>query len=120
MSFVFLLIAIGSNVGAQVLFKYAALRGLHWGFQFPDLITKNFPLILAAFLLAFSAPFYFLALRQFSLSVAYPVSVAVTFLIVNLFAVNYFGEKLNTLQMVGYTLVVSGIFFIAYFTNSSR
>lgn len=119
MSFVFLLIAIGSNVGAQVLFKYASVRGLYLEFQFPELLIKNLPVILAAFLLAFSAPFYFLALKQFSLSVAYPVSVAATFLIVNLFAVNYFGEKLNALQIIGYALAVLGIFFIAYFAEKS-
>lgn len=117
MPFIFLFIAICSNIAAQILFKLAAIRGLYLELQFPDIVTKNFVAILAVFCIIFAAPFYFFALKSISLSVAYPVLVVVTFLFVNLLAVNYLGEKLNMSQLFGYVLAVLGIFLIVYFAE---
>ena len=98
MGYVLLLIAVAVNALANVLLKTASGKGLVSG------ITV---LALGAF--ALNVLFYFFALRALPLSVAYPIMVAGTFILVNGASVLFLHENVQTAQIAGYLLIVAGV-----------
>lgn len=116
MSFVYLILAFILNGAANVLLKVSALRGVDLGSYNPVvLITKNYLLVGGLVLFASNVVFYYLALRAMPVSIAYPVMVVMSFLIINSYAVWGIGESISVGQMVGYALLVLGLILIFYF-----
>src|SRR5688500_8843373 len=108
MAYLYLFAAFLLNGLANVLLKLGSVRGLTTEGSLPTLIATNWQFLLGLFLFAANVIFYFLALRALPLSVAYPVMVAMSFLIINGFA--YFGlrEVITPLQLAGYALIIVG------------
>jgi multidrug transporter EmrE-like cation transporter len=119
MAIVFLVLAFIINAFASVFLKLNTVKGV--GFKnvtVLSLITGNIYLWLALFLFAANVVFYYLALRAIPLSVAYPVMVVGTFLIVSASSILVFKESLNGIQIIGYILVIVGITLVSYFTHT--
>jgi len=96
----YLVCAFCLNAAANILLKLGASQGLALG---------NWQLGLGAALFALNLGCYTLALRALPLSVAYPVMVGMSFLIVNGYALLYLTEAITLLQIVGYALIIAGV-----------
>jgi len=57
---------------------------------------------------------WMLAVRSAELSLVYPI-MALTFILVPVLAVIFFGEKLNAVQVVGLVLIVVGVALSAFY-----
>jgi multidrug transporter EmrE-like cation transporter len=53
------------------------------------------------------------ALSRMEISLAYPVAVGLTFVVVILFGLLFFGESVNTYKIIRIALVFPSIFFLA-------
>jgi len=102
MAYALLAAAFLINGAANILLKAASARGFA-----PSL---ELGLGLAAF--AVNVMFYFAALRSLPLSLAYPVMVAGSFLLVNGYAAVILREKLGPAQVAGYALIILGAFLV--------
>ena len=56
--------------------------------------------------------FYWLALRSLSLSVAYPIMVAGSFIVVSMCAAVIFREHISAVQTVGYLCIFGGVLLV--------
>lgn len=116
MSFIFLIIAFSLNALANILLKLGAQRGVDFvNLNFLEIISRNFLVVIGLLLFALNAGFYFLALRLIPLSLAYPIMVVMSLLIINTFAYFYFHESINFLQVIGYVFIIVGIIFVSRF-----
>jgi len=97
-------------MGAVVDFKIKGLNVI-------ELIIHNYLIIWSMVLFVASFVFYFLALRMIPLSIAYPVAIITSFLIINAFAYFYLGESINSWQLVGYILIIMGIILVFYYAE---
>ncbi len=104
MSYLFLAIAFTLNATANILLKMGALKGIF-----------NALSITGLFLFALNAVFYFMALRTVPVSVAYPVMVVASLLIINLYAIFGLKEQVTVPQLVGYALIIAGIVLVFIF-----
>ncbi len=116
MYILFLIIAFILNGTANVLLKAGAQKGIVFNGFSLSIITSNYLFIIGLFCFALNALFYFLALRSMPISVAYPIMVGASFLIINSFALLQFGEKISPLQIVGYGFLIIGIIMILSFS----
>src|SRR5258708_3795275 len=111
-----LLVAIILNSLANILLKIGARSGLNLqGFNLIYLIKENWIALIGLVLFAFSAGCYLMVLKTVPVSVAYPVMVIVSFIIVNFTAYFYLREQITLLQLLGYSFLVLGVSFIYYF-----
>ena len=116
MSALFLILAFSFNSGANILLKLAAEKGLRLqGFNPVVLARENFLILAALVSFGLNFIFYFLALRNISLSVAYPVMNVMSIIIIYAFAVWYFHERLTAWQTIGYGFLLVGLVMIFYF-----
>lgn len=116
MPIIYLLLAFTFNGVANIILKVAANRGLNLSSHHPvDLISRHSLLLLGLVIFATNVIFYFLALRSIPISIAYPVMVVASFLIINAYAVWGLGEVITPGQIVGYLLLVLGLVMIFYF-----
>jgi len=118
MAILFLIIAFIVNAFASVFLKLNTVKGV--GFKniwSAETLFGNMYLWLALILFAANVGFYYLALRAIPLSVAYPVMVVGTFLIVSVSSIVIFRENLNGVQVLGYILVLVGITLVSYFAK---
>lgn len=97
------------NGGANILFKLGARHGFEGASALSALVLGNWQLLLGLVLFLGNALLYFLALRTLQLSVAYPVMVVMSFIIINSFAFIVLGEPITSLQIFGYLLIIGGI-----------
>jgi len=111
MNIVYLAIAFTLNSVANILLKLSARGGEGEGIVS---LARNPFFISGAALFALNIVFYYLALRTLPLSVAYPVMVAMSFIIVNGYALFGFGERITALQLAGYALVIIGIIMVFF------
>jgi len=71
------------------------------------------PMALAGAVLVMAAPIpYAIALSRMELSVAYPVSIALNFLIVLPLSVVFLGEAMNAYKLTGIGLIILSIYFL--------
>jgi multidrug transporter EmrE-like cation transporter len=93
------------NVAGNLLVKQFSattdIRGLS------DYLATSFLLGIAAF--AIGVFIYGRALRDLPIVMAYPIQVGACILIIVLFAVAVFGERLSAPDMLGIALIVAGI-----------
>ncbi len=113
MTYVFLALAFTLNAVANILFKLGSERGFDLGSYAPlTLLSNNWQFLLGLALFALNVVFYFLALRALPLSVAYPIMVAMSFLIINGFAFVGLHEPISLLQVVGYLGIILSLMLI--------
>lgn len=113
MFYVYLCIAFLLNASGNIFLKLGSRTGLNLSSFSPGaLLVSNWQFILGCFLFVLNVPFYFLALRNIPLSVAYPIMVGMSFLIVNLAAFLLFKESVHVLQILGYICMVGGIILV--------
>lgn len=118
MSFFYLILAFVLNGLANVFLKFSALQGVDLSSYNPiTLVAKNYLLFLGLLLFASNVVFYFLSLRDMPVSIAYPVMVVMSFLIINFYAITVIGEHISAGQIVGYILLILGLVMIFYFKN---
>lgn len=103
MAYLWLTLAFGLNAFANILLKLGANKGL---------VLGNWQLLGGLFFFAINVVFYFLALRALPLSVAYPIMVAMSFLLINGYAFLTLGEPVTPLQIVGYVLIIGGLVLV--------
>lgn len=114
MSYIFLITAIILNSAANFLLKLGSQDGfLYKDVGFIEFFQKNAHLLFGLVLFALNVIFYFVALKKLPLSVAYPVMVGGTFLIVNLAAVFGLGEYLSWQHLLGYALILAGVTLVS-------
>lgn len=111
MTYLPLISAIALNAAANVLMKMAAAKGFSTSFDggFFAFVARNGLLLVALAVFALNVLAYFVALRALPLSVAYPVMVAGTFLLVNGAAALMLREATQPAQLFGYLLIVAGV-----------
>ena len=116
MHYAFLAIAFILNATANILLKIGALRGVSYqGRSVGQLISHNAIALVGLFFCALNAVFYFMALKSVPISVAYPVMVVMSLLIINGYAVIALKEQVSVPQLVGYAFIVAGIVLVFMF-----
>lgn len=101
-----LAVSIVFNVAGNLLVKQfsastAEIRG-PW-----DYVSLPFALGIAAF--GMGVIFYGRALKEIPIVMAYPIQVGTCVLVIALFAIAVFGERLGMTEALGIALIVSGI-----------
>ncbi|HMK65197.1 MAG TPA: SMR family transporter [Thermodesulfobacteriota bacterium] len=106
MKILFLILAIAFNVASYVLYKYLAGRegGLFWSLLFA----------LGLLLGGTNIWFFTKALKNISLSVAYPVFSGACILLMAILTHLFFGEKLSPVNMAGALVIIVGIALMSY------
>lgn len=104
--------AFSLNALGNIFLKIGAMRGITLTASPAALIGSNWQFILGMVFFGLNAICYFLALRSFPISIAYPIMVVMSFVIINAYALTALGEQLNALQIGGYALVVIGLALI--------
>ena len=117
MALLYITIAFILNAAGNILFKVAANRGIVFHGSLINLFSKNYILIFGFVLYAINALFYALALKSLPLSIAYPIMVVMSLLIITIFSISFLHENINTIQIIGYLLLVLSVFLIFYFSN---
>ncbi len=109
MGYVFLAVAFTLNALANVMLK-SGTQSLS-GATLSSLI-QNYVLLGGLALFALNVLFYALALARIPLSVAYPVMVAGSLLIVALSSALYLGESITLIQLLGMGLLLAAVVLI--------
>jgi len=109
MAYLYLAAAFLLNGTANVLLKLGAIRGLSLDGSLLTIALRNWQFACGIALFAANVIFYFLALRSLPLSIAYPVMVAMSFLIINTYALLSLREPITLIQGIGYVLIVLGL-----------
>jgi multidrug transporter EmrE-like cation transporter len=109
-SYLYLILAFSLNAAGNIFIKLGSIHGLDLSSKMPiTLIANNWQLVLGCFVFAANILFYFLALRALPLSVAYPVMVGMTFLIVTTVSLILFREQITSLQYIGFAAIILGL-----------
>jgi multidrug transporter EmrE-like cation transporter len=118
MSVVYFILTFILNASANILLKLGAKKGLQYhGLNFPELLDQNYLVLLGLGSFALSAFFYFLSLRSLSISIAYPLMVGSSFVLINIYAVLFLGESINWQQLFGFACLLLGMVIIFYFSH---
>lgn len=114
---VLLLIAAGLlNSAAHILLKTGVRAGLYWQtFNPVVLVRDNIFTVAGLGIFVISTGFYLAALRSVPVSIAYPVVIVSSFIVINFFAVLYLKENISVLQLVGYGCLLVGLVLIYYY-----
>ncbi len=116
---VFLIFAFLLNAGANILLKVGARDGVVFhGLSISQIAYHNWAVLLGVFMFALNAVCYFLALRTIPISTAYPIMVAMSFIIINAFAYQIFKENITVWQLAGYLLVVLGLYLVVHMAKN--
>ena len=115
MTYIYLIIAFILNGAANLTLKHASLT--EGDLRLSDIslkfVTDHKWLLLGFVLFASNVLFYLLALKNLSVSVAYPIMVAMSLLIVGTGAHLVFKESLSTVQIFGYALLIVAVYLIS-------
>ncbi len=104
-------IAIVFNSAANILMK-AGMQNPPPGTELVATVrhyVTSVPLIIGLFLFALNVIAWTQALSKLSLSVAYPIMVSLTLLLVTSGAMVFFKESMSWIQWVGYALIICGV-----------
>ncbi|MBI3571961.1 hypothetical protein HY091_00280 [Candidatus Kaiserbacteria bacterium] len=117
MGYFFLAVAVFCNAIANVFLKLAAEKPLSFSFSggISKAVSDNGYLLLGLSLFVVNVLFYVAALRALPLSVAYPLMMGLTFLIVSSAAVFFLGESFTLWHLAGYVLILAGIVAVSAF-----
>ena len=115
---VFLILAIVFNAGANIFMKAGVMSEpvkLSDGIiQFALSYLTNVKLMLGILFFGIALVFYTKALEKFNLSIAYPTMTSCGLLIVTLWSVFMFNERLSMLQICGLFLIVCGLWLVNF------
>lgn len=115
---VFLILAIVFNAGANIFMKAGVMSEpvkLSDGIvQFVLSYLTNVKLMLGILFFGIALVFYTKALEKFNLSIAYPTMTSCGLLIVTLWSVFMFNERLSMLQICGLFLIVCGLWLVNF------
>ena len=112
MVYLLLIGALLLNSIANILLKTAASMPTPRVFTFWSLISTYHMAIFGLILFACNAVLYFFALKSLPLSVAYPVMIGGSFLIVSIYAWLYFQEHMTVPLIFGYILIFVGVLLV--------
>lgn len=113
MAYLFLAAAFVCNGIANILLKLGARGEIGLEVRHPiTLLMTHWQLAAGCLLFAVNIVFYYLALRTTPISVAYPIMVVMSFLIINSYAFFALGENIAPLQIVGYAAIVVGLLLV--------
>jgi len=112
MPYLFLVAAFSLNALGNIFLKLGSFRGLPVSGSPIELVSGNWQFLLGMLFFGLNVICYFLALRSFPLSIAYPIMVVMSFVIINAYALTALGEQLLPLQLLGYALVIIGLALI--------
>ena len=116
MAYLYLFFAFALNASGNIFLKLGAGRGFDFSNWSPlALLVDNWQFVLGIFFFALNVVFYFLSLRMLSISVAYPIMIVMSFIIINSFAFFILGERVVPLQIFGYALIITGLFLVVRF-----
>ena len=118
MHYFFLVSAVLFNSLANLLLKIQSQKGLDMSnLNIWYLITHNYLFISSVVAFAINLIFYLFALKHISMSVAYPIMIAVSFIIINGAAHFIFHEQIQLLQVLGYLLILVGVSLVVIFAS---
>lgn len=121
-----MLIALCLNAGANMLMKLGsskletALATLDEGAGIVEkliLYALNPFLMIGIIMFALNVLFYIEALKKLNLSIAYPIMMSGGVIIITIFSIFYLKEALNSMQMLGITLITAGIILLTYYAK---
>lgn len=113
MPYLFLIAAFVCNGAANILLKEGALHGFGMSSKNPVFfLAHNWEVATGLLLFSVNALFYLFALKTLPLSVAYPVMVGMTFLIVGVYAAIFLGEHISIIHILGYVSILFGVLLI--------
>lgn len=117
MLYVILVVAIIFNASANILMKAGMARGGSLdGLKMTEILSKmagNYILWAGVACFALNLAAYSYALSKMNLSIAYPVMVSCSFVIVALASVLFMQEVLNWMQAGGLALIIAGVWLVA-------
>lgn len=118
MPYLYIALAFSFNAVANIFLKLGSRSGFNLSSFSPiDLVSHNWQFILGCLLFVANVPFYFLALRSLPISVAYPVMVVMSFVIINAYAFTFLKEEIVFAQVVGYVFLVIGLILVVAYTK---
>lgn len=117
MPYIYLCFAFVLNGVANILLKNGSKNSLVFDSTFREVIVNNWQTFLGLAIFASNIVFYYLSLRTLPLSVAYPIMVAASFIIVNLYSYLVIKETIVMTQIIGYALIVGGVILVLFFTK---
>jgi multidrug transporter EmrE-like cation transporter len=113
---IFLILAIIFNAGANIMMKAGVIAnpvktegGL---LNFVISYISNWKLMLGIAFFGIALIFYTKALEKFNLSIAYPLMTSAGLIIVTLWSLFVFQEKLSYLQAGGIFMIIGGIWML--------
>ena len=107
-SIIYLLLAIIFNVSANYILKaFAAEKGA----SFFDMLT-NFPIYFAMGFFGINFLFYAKALQTLNISIAYPIVVGMSVVLIILLSFLFLNERLAFSQVCGVGLIVIGLILV--------
>jgi len=113
---VFLILAILFNAGANIMMKTGVTtRPVEGGGNFLDFVLSyitNWQLMLGIAFFGIALVFYTKALEKFNLSIAYPMMTSCGLIIVTLWSIFVFHERLNIYQTGGIFMIIGGIWML--------
>jgi multidrug transporter EmrE-like cation transporter len=119
MAYVFLALAFIMNAAATILINVAAKNQINIAAFFEGKWSlSHLYAILAVLLFGGNLLCYLFALRNLQLSLAYPIMISMSFLIVALWAFFEAHESISWLQLLGYVGIVGGIVLVTSFAKS--
>ena len=115
-SVIFLILAIVFNAGANILMKAGVMTDpvkLSDGIiPFVLSYVTNFKLMSGIACFGIALVFYTKALEKFNLSIAYPMMTSCGLIIVTLWSLFVFQEKLSAVQFGGLFMIIGGIWLL--------
>lgn len=117
-TFLILIISILFGVTAQLFLKRGVLNLGSFDFSFNGLfglihrISQNIWLISGLFLFGISFFLWLFVLSRLKLSVAYPISTSLSFILITLFSWLFLKEQLLPVQISGIFIILLGIFLL--------
>ncbi len=110
MYYLFLILALSFNSIANILMKIGA-KNIHFFNELSliDGILKNYILLIGLFCFGLNIIFYTISLSKINLTIAYPILVGGSVIIISLFSFLYLKESINLYQILGIIFVIAGI-----------
>ena len=106
--YIYLMLAVVFNTSANLVIKCFAAKQSE---TILDLIT-NVPLFLAAALFGINFIYYTKALNFIDISIAYPIVVGFSIILIISFSILLFNERLSITQLGGMGLIIIGIILV--------
>jgi len=103
------------NSSANLLIKLGA-RKIHAQksiYEIFEVIFLNLPLLTGLLFFGLSFILYAYILSKVNLNIAYPILTSICFVMVNLGAFIFFGEKFSIMHIVGLIVIILGIWIIS-------